>query len=285
MGAIRNRSLGPTILVALVLAGLLIQAAPAPAETAAEHALALVRRQFRMHRPPPPYETYTLIRVQNTELGYPDYVESYKYHIWIRNLDRAALGRKVFRGDYRGPLEFLRPAFNEPWDPGPPSADVFEPAPAHPHTIAFVPTPEPSGTAPPLIATVRAVGEFEYRVTNMRTERDLIHLSLAPIRDPDRNRLRELYADKKTYELKKIVATDKLFVPGFDPYPVIFTYTIGMLNNVPVVTDLHGVVDPSYHGDGEQVDYHFRDITFPSTLPDWYFEARQYARHQNDAPL
>jgi hypothetical protein len=35
---------------------------------------------------------------------------------------------------------------------------------------------------------------------------------LTPIRDPDRNRLRELFADKATYELRKVVAVDKLFV-------------------------------------------------------------------------
>ncbi|MBV9264226.1 MAG: hypothetical protein JO324_07865, partial [Candidatus Eremiobacteraeota bacterium] len=31
-----------------------------------------IRRQFRSHRPPPPYITYTLVRKQTLDDGYPD---------------------------------------------------------------------------------------------------------------------------------------------------------------------------------------------------------------------
>src|SRR5947209_20517170 len=68
--------------------------------------LARVRRQFRTHRPPPPFVTYQLERKQATEYGYPDYANSYTYHIWCRSVDRACRAREVVRDDYPGNLEF-----------------------------------------------------------------------------------------------------------------------------------------------------------------------------------
>jgi len=277
---------------------------PAPAHSAVtatpiplpspDRLLFLIRRQFRSHRPPPPYVTYTLIRKQTLDDGYPDLLNSYTYHIWCRTLDRAALGRRVYHGSARGTLEFLRPSFNEPWDPGPPTADLFEPAPAHPHTNPreFVPTPEPTGSVPPVIASVTVLGEFDYRVTRIANEGDLIHVSLMPRRDPDRNRLRELYVDAKTLELKEVVATDKLYEEDDHTthvYPMLFTVTMGWLNNMPVVSHIHGT--PTYQSDAEYlgrdatVDYDFTEITFPSSLPEWYFDPRSYAEHTADAPL
>ncbi|GAC1502684.1 MAG: hypothetical protein NVS1B14_07590 [Vulcanimicrobiaceae bacterium] len=242
-----------------------------------EALLAKIRQVFRAHRPPPPFVTYTLTREQKTEQGYPDFVESYTYRVWCRTSDRAALGRRVYRDDYRGPLEFQRPAFNEPRDPGPPTADVFEPAPAHPHPIEFVPTPEPNATAVPLIGSVRSVGETQYRVTKVAHEGEQIHVSVTPIRDPERNRLRDIFVDAKTLELRKLVATDRLFIERGPSYGAIFTITLGMLEGRPVVTDVHGEIGDGYVGDGQVVDFTFRDIAFPSTLPEWYFDPHAYA--------
>ena len=253
--------------------------------------LYMIRRQFRSHRPPPPFVTYTLVRKQTLDDGYPDLVNSYTYHVWCRTSDRAALGRKVYRGSARGPLEFLRPSFNEPWDPGPPTADLFEPAPLHPHTNprTFVPTPEPTGTMPPVIASVTVLGEFDYRVTRVVNEGHLIHVSLQPRRDPDRNRLRELYVDAKTLELQEVVATDKLYEEdSHHVYPMVFTITLGWMHDMPVVTHIHGAPtleqDAEYLGKDATVDYDFTDIAFPASLPGWYFDPRSYAAHVQDAP-
>ncbi len=254
--------------------------------------LYLIRRQFRSHRPPPPYVTYTLERRQTLDDGYPDLLDTYTYHIWCRTFDRAALGRRVYRGSARGTLEFLRPSFNEPWDPGPPTADLFERAPLHPHTSPreFVPTPEPTGNLPLTIASVTVLGEFDYRVTRVAMEGDEIHVTLVPRRDPDRNRLRELYVDAKTLELKEVVATDKLFEEdnGHHVYPMLFTVTLGWMHQMPVVTHIHGTPtyqkDADYLGRDATVDYDFNDITFPASLPSWYFDPRTYAQHGDDAP-
>jgi hypothetical protein len=273
-----------SVLLAAALA--LPTAAPAEPTPSPQRVLGLIRAQYRSHRPPPPYETYTLVRAQKATNGYPDPVGSYTVHVWVRNVDRAALTRFVYRDEARGPLAFDRPAFNEDRDPGPPTADVFEPAPARPHPVSEVPTPEPRYTPLPVIGTVRALIESDYRVDSLRTEGDRVHLTIYPIRDVERNRLREIYADAKTLELRKLVATDKLFVNnGKDGvFPVVITITMGTVQGYPVVTSFHGVVGGGYNGDGQEVDYRFTDITFPTSLPAWYFDARTYAAHQNDAP-
>jgi hypothetical protein len=295
-----------TLVAAIALIGLAIAVQPSHAATrtpspittpiplpSPERLLYLIRRQFRSHRPPPQYVTYTLIRKQTLDDGYPDLLNSYTYHIWCRTTDRAALGRRVYRGSSRGTLEFLRPSFNEPWDPGPPTADLFEPAPIHPHTSPrdFVPTPEPTGNLPLTIAVVTALGEFDYRVTRVANEGNQIHVSLQARRDPDRNRLRELYVDAKTLELQEVIATDKLYDEGDSGkhvYPMLFTVTLGWMHNMPIVTHIHGTptyqTDADYLGIDATVDYDFTDITFPNALPDWYFDPRTYAQHVADAP-
>ena len=245
--------------------------------------LIAIRNKFRSHRPPPPFETYTLERSQQTSYGYPDYNDTYTYHIWYRSYDHAAMERKHFHLGAIGNLEFKRPMFNIADDPGPPTADVFEPAPLHTLAPDFVPTPEAS--MPPVIATVHARANFDYRVANIQREGSLLHVSVLPKRDPDRNRLREIWVDANTLELKKIIATDKLFIEHGPVYPILFTLTFDSLDGIPIITHIHGeVVDPSYDGDGKTVEYVFKDIVFPRALPEWYFNARDYAQHQDDAP-
>jgi hypothetical protein len=276
-------------MLALVLLAAAIAAptvAPAAGSTPTpQRLLGLIRLQFRSHRPPPAYESYTLVRKQVATNGYPDPVGSYTRHYWVRNLDRAALRRDVFRDFARGDLTFDRPAFNEARDPGPPTADVFEPAPARPHPVSEVPTPEPHYTPLPIIGGVRTLVELDYQVQSVETEGDELHLRVEPVRDVERNRLREIFVDKKTLELHKLIATDKLFVEKGPVYPVTFTITMGNIQGYPVVTSLHGVVGGGYNDDGKDVEFIFSEIKFPDTLPEWYFDARQYAQHLTQAPL
>src|SRR5271156_1376853 len=239
-------------------------ATPFPSST---RLLGLIRARFRSHRPPPPYVVYTISRSQLTDQGYPDYVETYKEHIWLRSSDRAALSRRIYRSINRGDL-------------------TFEPAPLPPHPLSDVPTPEPEESALPVIGIVVTIGEFDYRVVSTDIQGDELHLVVEPTRDPDRNRLRELWVDRKTLDLRKVVATDKLFILGTnDVYGVTFTISLDMFGGIPVVTAIHGVVGDGYSGDGATVDYTFTDISFPATLPAWYFDPKQYAAHRPDAPL
>ncbi len=296
--------------VALLIAALAVPytvlptraADPAPASTLPPYqtltpvrVLGYVRRVFRSHRPPPPYEVYTMVRTQMTNYGYPDYANSYTTKYWVRNVDRAALTRKLFRDDYEGDLTFQRPELNEATDPGPPTVDVFAPAPIrqHPNPLSYVPTPEPSAAPLKTITSVVSFGESEYYVPKMTVEGNLLDLVLKPRRDAERNVLREIWVDKHNYELRKIVAHDRLFTDDQGTFPVTFTYTLGYLQGVLVITKLHGIVEPRieadgtqtvYGGDGRTVDFSFEDISFPSALPSWYFDPRQYAQNKEQAP-
>jgi hypothetical protein len=274
-------------LLALVTPAPAITPAPNPAYTPSpQRLLGLIRAKFRSHRPPPPFETYTMTRNQNTDRGFHDYADSYTYHIWVRNSDRAALGRKVLIAPAMGFPEFMRPAFNEDRDPGPPTADLFEPAPAKPHLVSEVPTPEPQATQLKQIGSVTVAGEYDYYVDKVAVEGDLLHLTLRPIRDPERNRLREVYADKNTLELVRLITHDRLFDEGANKvYGVIFDMKLALLQGVPVVTAIHGIVGDGYDGDGKVVDFTYTNITFPATLPEWYFDARSYAQHESELPL
>jgi len=269
-------------------------ASPAPKMTAAPtpdavptlspmQLLAVIRNTFRKHRPPPPYITYTEARKQNTDRGFFDYADSYAYKYWCRTLDRACLKRKVLIVPAMGYAEFERAAFNEDRDPGPPTADLFEKAPEHSVPQSVVPTPEPTQQQLKVIGEVRVVNEFEYAVDSVTTEGNLVHLVLRPLRDPERNRLRELWANKDTYELVRVKAHDRLFVEtgarGADIYGVIFDIKIAMLQGTPVVTDIHGVVGDNYTGDGQIVDFTYRDIAFPADEPAWYFDPKKYGGH------
>lgn len=244
--------------------------------------LAAIRNRFRSHRPPPPYEVYVISRKQMTNYGYPDYNDTYTDYVWYRSSDHAALERRETTLGYVGNMHFARPLFNQPTDPGPPTADVFEPAPLHTLAPNFVPTPEAS--RPPTLVTVTARGEFDYRVTSVDREGNEIHLKLVPKRQPDRNRLRELWVDAKTLDLRKLVATDKLFIDGGPVYPVLFTVNFKMFEGIPVITHIHGVVYGGYDGDGQTIDYSYTKLSFPKSLPAWYFNPRDYAQHQDDAP-
>ena len=278
------------MLFALFLAVAIGSPTPEPVPTLSPtQLLERIRVQFRSHRPPPPYISYTIERKQQRSDGYPDVAGTYTYHVWVRNSDRAAFKRKVFRDDYEYPPEFDRPAFNEARDPGPPTADVFEPKPLRPHPVSQAYTPEPSASPLAVIGTVQSLVETDYRVTNVAYERNLVHLTVAPIVEPDRNRLREIYADATSYELVKLVAADKLFVSG--PYQEVyddeFTITMGVVEGVPVVTRIHGIAGfdengREYQDDGKDVDFTFSNIRFPATLPDWYFNPRLWGAHQSE---
>src|ERR1700736_6554886 len=247
------------MLASVILAAALAAPTAQPAADSTptpQRLLGLIRLQFRSHRPPPAYETYTLVRKQMATNGYIDPVGSYTVHVWVRNSDRAALTRLVFRDFARGDMKFDRPAFNEARDPGPPTADVFEPAPARPHPVSEVPTPEPNYTPLPVIGGVRTLVELDYTVESLDVEGDELHLHISPVRDVERNRLREIFVDRKTLEVHKLIATDKLFYGGGSRsakvYPVTFTITMGNVQGYPVVTRLHGDVGGGYNDDGKE---------------------------------
>ena len=122
----------------------------------------------------------------------------------------------------------------------------------------------------------------------MRIEVDETVGTPVVVRDPERNRLREVSADQTTYEVTRLVANDRLYV-GCQIYDTTFDIHVCMLAGRPIVTSIHGAVGQAadgsaYFGDGKSVDYTLSNIKFLSKMPDWYFNARTHAAHQNDLP-
>lgn len=236
------------------------------------------RLAFRGHRNLPPYEIYTIKREQRTVEGMPDFEWTYEYRVWCRTEDSAAMGRRIFAGR-PGALEFMRPAFDEARDPGPVTADLFELSAPRPR----VQVPPPGGI--PLIGSVNAAYEAEYVPLSLDLADGQYHMRLRPLRDPRRNRVRELWIDAQTYAIHRAVVTDRLFILGGPVFEGTDTIDMDSVDGIPVITHVHSrTVFDAVSGDGLDVDYTFSGIAFARALPDWYFQPSTYGEHLAQAP-
>ncbi|GAC1391963.1 MAG: hypothetical protein NVSMB31_09680 [Vulcanimicrobiaceae bacterium] len=120
---------------------------------------------------------------------------------------------------------------------------------------------------------------------SIKTQGQLFDLQIEPRRDPERNRLREIWADKTTYEIRTYTATDRLFVLGGPVYQQLDTVGVSFQNGMPVIREVHSktILDPDL-GQIPDMDYSYRDIEFPPALPPWYFEPSTYGAHFGQAP-
>jgi len=266
----------------VALTGALPETPTPAAPVNAQIILGRVRAGFHA-QPRPPYVVYTLIRRDKLN-GAPDFYNSYNLRIWCRTSDRGALSRRIV-DNRAGDMDFIRPEFDKPIDPGPPTADVFE-ALASRRIDA---TPAPDASAAPVIASVAVLIEFDYFANYAGIDGHDYHLKLTPKRDPERNRLTDVYVDRESYVLTRAVAHDHLFVEGA-AIPERFEVDFGTLEGVPVITEIHGRTDygamtydrgsTPFH----EIDYRFTNVAFPATLPDWYFDPKSYGAHRAEAP-
>ena len=231
-------------------------------------------------RPHAPYVSYTLRREQLTPDGLPDLQWSYTYRVWYRASDTSALERRMFR-DRPGALHFTRVSFNGPWDPGPPTADVFGLA------GALAAAPREPDSPYRTIASVVASGGPAYEVTSAQIESGQWHLRVRPLHVPGTYILRELWADAATLELKKAVVADKLFILAGPVYDQLDTLSFALVNGFEAITHIstRATFDDQPGGDGLTVDYDFSDVAFPKTLPAWYFQPDTYGAHVSEAPV
>jgi hypothetical protein len=265
-------------------------AVPAPTVSPANAyaILARVKTGLRSHGRPP-YVSYTLIRRELLD-GVPDLLNSYTLRIWCRTADSAALSRHAFGSRATGGAEFITPAFDRPIDPGPPTADLLDVI----RQTQGAATPSPQATvataSPPVIGSVAVAVETKYLVTFAGVDGADDHLRLEARRDPDRNRLTDLYVDRTTYALHRAVAHDHLYTDG-RTIPERFEIDFGAHDGVPVITSIHGQTDYAAldaRDAGEplhEVNYRFDDIAFPPELPAWYFDPAQYGEHRAEFPV
>ena len=234
----------------------------------------------------PDYVVYTLVRRDSIDYT-PDFMNSYTLRIWCRTADSVALSRRVSGGRANGPAEFITPAFDKPIDPGPPTADLLDVIRQTGARPASAASPGPSAGAPAVIGSVAVFIERNYHVTFAGTDRGDYHLRLEALRDPDRNRLTDLYVDRLSYGLHRAVAHDHLYAEG-RTIPERFEIDFGIQGGIPVIVAIHGETDFTAAGSSGEplhaVDYRFEDVTFPAQLPAWYFEPQQYGAHRAELP-
>ncbi|HEX3467828.1 MAG TPA: hypothetical protein VHT05_07115 [Candidatus Elarobacter sp.] len=267
-------------------------ASPAGAPPTGAQILAHVKAVFRAHVRPP-YVAYTVERRDSRD-GTPDLENSYALKVWCRTSDRSALTRHAWRGSGYGSIANVTVAFDGYVDPGPPTADIFERALFAPHTARTVshagasPAPEPESPLPessetplPVIGAIVVAHDYDYRVTGVEQDGTNWHLHLEPRRDPARNRIDDLWVDRATYEVTRMRVRDHLYL-GFtgqsvdDEFDVRFTQHDGL----PLIASIHGLTSDGIF----ETEYTFSDVTFPPSLPPWYFTPQLYGLHRTDAP-
>lgn len=244
-----------------------------------EQILGRAKTVFRTHERPP-YVVYTLVRRDQHD-GAPDFENSYTLKIWCRAADRAALMRRVWNGNVYGGAMFDTVAFDGYVDPGPPSADIFERALyARPPTNLPLPAPLPSDLK--RIGSVTVTRDDDYRVTEASRDGSAWHLLLEPKRDPQRNRIDELWIDAATYAVQRMRVRDHLYL-GLSGQSLEDEFDVRFRagdDGLPLIATIHGQT----RTDTFETDYTFRDIAFPPALPDWYFDPRSYGAHKDALP-
>jgi hypothetical protein len=157
-----------------------------------------------------------------------------------------------------GALNFARVTFNEAVDPGPPTEDAY-------------------GTK-----------EALYRASLIDSENGEYHLTLEPVSDPRRDRLRELWVDAKTFETKQVIVDDRLFIQPGPIVPVYMQMEFVNYKGMAVIFRIQAVT--RWMRDAREVqeqtdEFLFTNISFPDSLPSWYFEPKTYREHMAEAPM
>jgi hypothetical protein len=264
---IRSGAHGAALAAAALLGGAALTPVgahePAPSANAI---LARVKAGLRASELPP-YVSYTLVR-RDTVGGVPDALNSSTLRIWCRSADSAALSRRVSGSETSGKAEFIVPAFDKPVDPGPPTANLLE------RTHRGLSDRSRSSWKPTITSPSRA--------STATTD----HLHLEARRDPDRNRLTDLYVDRFSYALHRAVARDHLYSAG-RVIPQRFEIAFGLQDGVPVITAIDARTEMTALDAREpsrEITYRFEDIRFPADLPAWYFQPANYGAHRSELP-
>jgi hypothetical protein len=139
--------------------------------------------------------------------------------------------------------------------------------------------PPPSASPLLTIATVFAFKAPPYQITKLGDTviegRPVYHLALAPIRDPARNVLRQMWIDKETFLPARYVA----FRTVIDPFEY-FSYLV----TVDAVEIDGRIVNVSAAGNSKNGlgKWLISDVSFPALEPDWVFDRAQWRSHNGE---
>ena len=296
-------------LAALLCAALLLGAEPQPSAAPSSAVvfpamqatdpyfiLQRAREVFHAHVRPP-YITYNMRRVVWID-DQPDGDDGYELRIWCRTADAVALARiwNPFRKRAMYELHFLPFTLRLDTDPGPPIGDIFErPPPAPPRA------PHPGATERlRTIAIVANKGDLDYRASYSGIEKGAYHLKLQPLRDEQRNRLRELWVDSQ-FEVVRAIEVNRP-VQLYDAWspapqdvvsdgplvPIRLDMKFATVEGIPVLQQAKELTEviPSFGTGGHRIEmeFHYDRVVFATTLPDWYFDPKTYHERFREAP-
>lgn len=140
-------------------------------------------------------------------------------------------------------------------------------------------TPSQQAWPIPVIGRVVAFAPPPYRIVNLgdttMNDHPAYHFGLDPIRNPERNVLRQIWIDKATFLPVRYVALRTVL-----DVPVPFTYAITVDSEE---IDGHLV---NVDADGSSEDglgrWRISEISFPDTEPGWVFDPVQWPRHNGE---
>lgn len=268
-----NRTAAPRAAVAFAL---LVSFAGAAAVSRADDVLPSAQSIFRTAkaafraRRHPAFVVYTLERYEHlNELGIVEH--KYDLRVWYRACDGAALVRAATGGKDLGPLRFEHPHIDVDADPGPPAFDAFGAATAGSYRASAVESQLRT------IAHVTISSELDYDAQLDGTENGWTRLRLLPVRDPANHRLREISVDVHDgYALRRAI-TDGGADIRFDSVGGVLVASV--IFGLTSVDPRFGIIDVKRWS-----EYRFLDVSFPATLPDWYFDPSSYGAHAHEAP-
>jgi hypothetical protein len=261
-------------------------AAGRPATMAPDLALRVLgeaKRAWR-ERTVPPFVVYSIDRETTLDMQY-DMRGSYRDRVWYRTSDGLALTRRFDGKRAVGLLRLERPTFDAAKDPGPPTIDLFS-------LPLLSEAPTAAATDVPVIGRATVHAEYDYVVASATLDaagpEPRYHLVVRAAREPDRNRLQELWIDPSSYAIERVKARDHLFLIDdkervVDVSPEAFDMRMGTTAGVRHIARIDtrclrhdGVFDATV--------YRYEDVAFPETLPDWYFDEARYGANAKDAP-
>ncbi|HEV7179092.1 MAG TPA: hypothetical protein VGN11_04435, partial [Candidatus Baltobacteraceae bacterium] len=152
-------------------------------------------------------------------------------------------------------------------------------------------TPEPEEVdGKKTITTVRATYNSRYAITLVGIERvatceaPAYHLKLSPRHDQDKNILRDLWVDPKTYDICKM-SVGAIMNAGVFHAPVSGTVDFRSIGPYRLATDVtgNGRARFLFASTSAVMEMTFDNITFPESEPAWMFDKTLLAQHRQQA--
>ena len=228
---------------------------------------------------------------------HPQYMTYQMHEIFVHHWQREEDDYRVwYRADGKGLMQNIskdragraETYFGYPF-PSAPDNDILLYATPDPQLTpppTSTPGPLASGaTAPPVLIVQPVIGDRYYAVKLVAIEvyngKPVFHLSMHALRDERAHPWKDLWIDTTTFDVWRAHAhASGSKGPGTGTLDAMVDFA--QVGNYWLIA--HAVGDGEVHvgpfGDSGHYEYTFHDFGFPDSIPDWYFDAKQFkARH------